>query len=540
MSKTIVVLGGAVSGPAAAARAREIDEEARIILIERNKNVSYAACGLGLYLSGRVGSRAALDSEGPLYLEQNFGVEVRTETAVDAIKAREKRLTIRTGTKSKEIAYEALVYALGAASIQPEEATNLCCFRNLEDLKAIENALERGKRVVVLGAGPLGLEAAGALIERGAEVSILERQPQLLPRAGSAIGGALRELLEKKATVVTGVQNEGFEKDAGLISAVRLEDGRRLECDLVVAAIGLSPRTELLRQAGAHLLRDGTIAVDSRCRTSLPDVFACGVCVSVRRQHGMDWSWIPQASLADRTAQVAGANAAGAEFQMPPASGSMLLQIMDHTYGQTGLPLELARRQYGDRLRIATVFAPATDRFVGNSDSLLLSLLSHESGALLGVEAWGKSGVDKRIDAASAAIAGGLNASALAGLDLSYTPALEPARDPLNIAATVTLLARDGRATPLSAEEFLKGTEYWRVDVSATPLIESDQEIPLENLRARIDELPTDKSLLFISEEGRRALLAARLVSGRRQNNQQCRYLEGGTRLLAMTARAVS
>ncbi|MCB1321766.1 MAG: FAD-dependent oxidoreductase, partial [Leptospiraceae bacterium] len=324
--KTIVVVGGAMAGPVAAARAREIDEKARIILLERNSRVSYAAGSLGLYLSGEVTSLEDLNREKAEFFRDVYNIEAWTHTNVTAINAGQHTIQIDRSGDAQTLHYNSLVYALGAESIVPDNISsdleNVALFRTLNDLEKIERNLNQGQRVCVIGSGPFGLEAAGALIRRGATVTVLEKESRLYPEADSFISAAVQLTLESKARIVTGAQVESYRVEGARVRSLVLNDKTEIETDLVILAAGILPRTALLQKAGANLTEQQTIRVDTNCRTNLPDIYACGVCVSLPQVLTGEPIWIPQVASADKSAQVAGANAAGLNLQLPPVCGT--------------------------------------------------------------------------------------------------------------------------------------------------------------------------------------------------------------------------
>ncbi|HEV8321556.1 MAG TPA: FAD-dependent oxidoreductase [Myxococcota bacterium] len=541
--RTIVVLGGALSGPTAAARARETDEHARIVLVERSRRVSYALCGLAYHLSGEVGSLDALDRERADFFEQVYRIEVWTEAEATALDAPRRTVTVQRGGKAEALAYDALVFALGAASRLPDlpglEGTNVRPLRTIDDLEALASALRAGqRRVTVLGGGPIGVEAADGLVRGGAEVTLVERGPTLLPRFGRQPSAAARRALAGRARVHCGATVTGVETTGGAVTQLRLSTGEVVATDFVVAAIGLIPRTELLAGAGATLAADGTVVVDDRAQTSLPGVFACGVCVSAPQAVTGVPTWSPQGALADKTAQVAGANAAAGDARLAPALGSMLVRVVDTTVGRTGLSAAEADAHLGRAsVGVTTVHASSHDPYFPGAAPLLLRLLwDRRNGRILGAEAAGTAGVDKRVDAAAAAVAGGLTVEDLAALDLGYAPPYASARDPLNVAAAVAAAERAGLAAPVMPrvlhERCARAEALTLLDVRSAaergtgPGLAGALAVPLEELRARAGALDATRPVVAFDGTGRRGYLAARLLA--QHGLRGASYLAGG------------
>jgi len=444
--KTIAIIGGALSGPAAAFRAREMDPRARIIILERNRRVRYAVCGLAYHLTGEVSNLEDLGLERARIFESDKNIEVWTESEAVAIDASKKQVRVNRPGGAETLGYDSLIVALGAASRLPPEFTsgampeNMVCFRTIDDLEKIKNETRGGrKRVIILGGGPMGMEAADGLVRHGADVTVIEKDSRLMNLFGPSFSDAALKALQTKAKVLLRTEVTGFEIQKNRISSLKVSSGPPIDADLVISAIGLLPRTELLKAAGARLTPDQTIIIDEQARTSLPDVYACGVCVSTPQVITGRAVWCPQGALADKTAQVAGANAAGAAKKLSPALGSMLVRVLDFTLGRTGLKSAEAAGFFGENeVMVTGVSAPTHELYISSSTPLQIELIWRRSdGRILGVEASGLSGVDKRIDAAAALIAGGLDIERLAALDFGFEPPYSAVRDPLNVAAAL-------------------------------------------------------------------------------------------------------
>ncbi|MCK6536299.1 MAG: FAD-dependent oxidoreductase [Polyangiaceae bacterium] len=527
--RTIVVLGGAQSGPTAAARARETDEHAKIVLIERASTITTAAAGLAYHLSGEVTSVAELRRESAEMFRDVYGIDVRTGAEVTRLDAKHRQLEIG----GEALAFDSLICALGAESLVPEVlagASNVFCFRTLGDLEAIEQALEAGKRrVAIVGGGFFGVEAADGLLRRGAEVVIVEASARILGGFAPAIAAVGRDALTALgARIVTLAKVAQTQRAGDAISALVLESGERIPVDLVIAAAGVAPRTALLKNAGAKLLADGSLAVDARMRTNLAGVYACGVCASVEHAVTGKHAAIAQASIADKTAQIAGANAAGAKLKMAPVLGTAIVRAGDVACARTGLP----HAGVGKGVAVTRVHAPSHDAWFPGASPISIELrCDAKTGRLLGADLAGKHGVDKRVDVLATALVGGLSVEELAELDLAYAPPFSAARDAVNVAATVAF-ARGVRA--LAPSELLGARSQLSViDVRAagTTPFSGAIAIPLGSLRQRIAELPERGQLVFVDDVGRGAYLAACIAQ---QHGRTAAYLSGGLRSVAL------
>lgn len=532
----IVIVGGALAGPTAAARAREVDEDAHITLLERAPNVSYAIGGLAYHLSGEVKELGALDQERAGFFKENYDVEVHTGVEGQAIDVRARTLEATTPDGPRTFAWDALVVSTGAESIIPDVeglagAANVVPFRNLIHLRTIVRELQRGKRVVVVGGGHFGVEAADGLARRGAEVVLLERSARILGSFAPGASHAARQGLEALGVDVrTGHTITGVVRKGARVRAIETAAGA-IPCDVVVLAVGVKPRSGLLARAGARVLENGAVRIDARCATSLPGVFACGSCVAVRHAVSDDAIWLPQASIVDKTAQVAGAAAAGRDVELGPVLGTMIVRSGRAIVARTGLPQDgLARAE------ITRVHPLSKDAFFPGAAPLSIEI-AHDprDGALLAADVWGTDGVDKRVDVLATAIAGGLRIDDIARLDLAYEPAFNTARDPINAAGSVALESAREPGLAWSADEVRKRSHVVLVDVRSTNEratsggIAGARRFSLAEVRTATAELAkAEGPIVFVSSDGRAGFLAARLARAR--GIRDAGFLSGGLR----------
>src|SRR5262245_36049873 len=270
MPRTILIVGGALSGPTAAARAREIDESAKIVLLERGSAVNYAVGGLAYHVSREVASLQALNRERAEFFKNVYRSQPPTGAHVRGIDAGKHVVTLDNET----MAYDRLIYAAGAESLVPpipglDRATNVFRFRTLADLRGITAHLKRRSRVTILGGGYFGIEAADGFLRRGCPVTVLEQQERILSRHSAAVSRRAALALEASGvTVLAGVSAKAVTRRGDRITAVVLGNGRRIKTDLLIVATGLRPRTDLLREAGAMLLEDGSVPIDVHAATT--------------------------------------------------------------------------------------------------------------------------------------------------------------------------------------------------------------------------------------------------------------------------------
>lgn len=531
--RRIIVVGGALAGPTAAARAREFDEHAEIVLLERAPNVSYAIAGLAYHLSGEVANAEALDRERATFFSANYGVDVRTGVEVNAIDARARSLSTNAGT----LKWDSLVVSTGAASVVPDVpgfdgALNVVPFRNLVHLRTIVRELRRGPRVVIIGGGHFGVEAADGLGRRGADVVLLERTERLLSEFAIGASNAARSGLEALGVKVrTGVAASAAKRTGARVTSLTTTEGDSIPCDVVIIAVGVRPRTGLLAAAGARRIDNGAVKVDEHCQTSLPDVFACGSCIAVRHAVSEDLVWLPQASIVDKSAQVAGASAAGATAALAPSLGTMIVRAGATVVARTGLAqASLARSE------VTRVHPFDRDRFVPGASELSIEL-AHDprTGRVLAADVWGASGVDKRIDVIAAAIVGRLTVADLASLDLAYEPAFGSSRDAVNVAGRVAVDLAHDPGIAWSPMELASRSGALIIDIrepserARQPGIVGAEARSIAELRADVGALTrTSGTVVFVSTDGRAGFLAARLARAR--GVRDAAFLSGGLR----------
>ncbi len=547
--RTIVVIGGAGGGPAAAARAREVDEHARIVLVEKKPRVAWVHAGLRHHLEGKVQRLRDLDDERATFFHERHRVEVRTGTEAVRIDPESHRIALRAvgaAAGAEAIRYDAAIFSGGADIVPPDvdglEGPRVIGFRTADDLAAIERAVSHGaKRAVVLGAGPTGVDAAAGLAAAGLHVDVVERAPRILPSL-SALGA---RAAQKHLVAVRGVRLHLDDEVIAARSAggpgltLETRAGVTLAADLVVVATGLVPSTALLEDAGASLNADGSVRTSPDMQTTLPAVFACGTAVSVLHAVTRAPLWNPQAALATRTSQIAGRNAAlvdGAPRELlPPLAGGALYRVGESRFARTGLSETEARAFLGDDgVVVVTIHGYAGEPWIGGDPLCVRLVVDKKRDAVVGGEIWGREGVPRRVDVLTAAVEAGWSPARLSDVDMAYAPSLGPAVDPLHTAARIAALTLVGEARPVSAEalaaRLARGEALQLVDVSRTgrdtAWPEGTRRIALESLREHLGELPRDRPIVLVSRTGQRAFQAYRILVQR--GFDLVEHLDGG------------
>ncbi len=524
----IVVVGGVAGGMSCAARARRLDEGAEIIVLERGEHVSFANCGLPYFVSGEISDPASLLVQTPSSLRAALDLDVRTGHDVTALDAARKTVTVATAAGVEEISYDALVLAPGAQAARPPiaglDSPRVRTLRTVDDALALRQRVEGGaRRAVVLGAGFIGVEAAEALAHQGLETTIVEFAPHVLPpledELATLVTGELRRL---GIRVRTAVAAEAIESGADH-DVVVLSDGTRLDADIVVLSVGVRPDTAVFEAAGAACER-GALVVDEHGRTSLPDVYAVGdATVSVDAVTGARRP-VALAGPANRAGRlVADAILRPATARpVPAAVATAIVRVGEQTAALTG-----ANRRVLDDAGIpfhTLHLHPGQHAgyFPGSTQIHLIVHVRVADGLLLGAQAVGADGVDKRIDVLATAIRAGWTVDELIDLDLAYAPPYGAAKDPVNMAGMVGENVLNGTLRlwyaqdlgEISASAFILDTRS--AAEFSTGHLPGVWNIPHTELRARLDDVrdaAAGRPVRVMCQSGVRSAIAHRVLT---------------------------
>ena len=526
----VVIIGGVAGGATAAARLRRLDERAEIVVFERSGYISYANCGLPYYIGGAIEAPEALTLQTPESFFSRFRVDMRVRHEVTAIHPERKAVSVKdleTGREFEE-RYDKLILSPGAKPTRPRlpgvGLEKLFTLRTVEDTFRMKDYIqkEHPRSAVLAGGGFIGLELAENLRELGMEVTIVQRPKQLMnpfdPDMESFIHGEMRRHGVKLAL---GHTVEGFaERDGGV--DVLLKDGAPLHADMVVLAIGVTPDTALARAAGLELGIRDSIVVNDRMETSVPGIYAVGDAVQVRHAVTGQDLLLSLAGPANKQGRIAADNICGGDSRYLGSQGSSVLKVFDMTAATTGVNETNAKKA---GLEVDTVvLSPMSHAGYYPGGKLMTMKIVFEKGTyrLLGAQIVGYEGVDKRIDVLATAIHAGLTAIQLKDLDLAYAPPYSSAKDPVNMAGfmienlskgvikqfhleDVRGLPRDGSVTLLDART---PAEY------AGGHIEGFRNIPVDELRERLEEIEAGKPVYVVCQSGLRSYIACRLLSG--------------------------
>ena len=537
MGRTIVIVGVA-AGASAATRARRMDERAKIILFEKDEHVSFANCGLPYHIGGEIEDRKKLLVATPEFLATRFRIDVRTLTEVTAIDRCAKSVEFvdrRTGATGRQ-AYDKLILAPGASPIVPSMegvlSANVLTLRNLADMDRIEATMAAGARTaVVVGAGFIGIEVAEQLRRRDLAVTLVELQPQVLPPLDPDMAAHVqRELVRNGIDLHLGVGIGSIVARDRRAVAVRLSDGTELPADLVILGVGVRPNTELAEKAGLALGRTKGIAVDHYGRTSDPDIYAAGD--AAEQLSGVTGSptRIPLAGPANRAGRIAGQHAAtGSARALPRVMGTAIVKTFGTTAAATGFSEKACRAASLPYEKVILEARHHAGYYPGAEPMLLKVLYAPESGRVLGAQAIGGAGVDKRIDVIATVLHFGGTVDDLASLDLTYAPPFGSAKDPVHMAGFMARNELDGLVGWVRDAAELAGLQILDVRTKievAEGMLPNAIAIPLDELRENLARLDPSKATAVVCRSGLRAWLGARIL---KQNGfEDVRVLPGG------------
>ena len=545
--KRIVIIGGVAGGASAAARLRRLDEFAEITIIERGPDVSFANCGLPYHIGGEISDRSKLAVQTPTSLERQLALTVRTETEAIAIDREAKMLEVRdpNGTTEK-IPYDKLILSPGASPLKPPlpgiDSPGIHTLRNLQDMDRIKAAAAEAKRVLVIGAGFIGLEMAEQLIELGKSVHLVELADQVLPQMDPEMTKAVeQELLTRRVDLILGDGIQGFKAtDSGL--EAELNSGRKLSGDLVILSIGVRPESGLAKAAGLALGDRGHVKVNDNLQSSDPDIYAVGdVCEGVDPILGGPAA-IPLGGPANRQGRCAADHIVkGDEARPYPGSiGTAIVRVFDIAAGVTGHS-EKRLRQLGIDFEktIVTDFNHAS-YFPGATHLTVKVLWEKESGRLLGGQVNGYEGVDKRLDVLATSIRGKLGIEDLSHLELAYAPPFGAAKDPINTAGFSGTNLRDGLAKPiydLSEAPDVQLIDSRPAEVAQLKPIPGAKNIPYPDLRSRLGELDKTRPVTAVCALGKMSYFASRILE---QHGFDVRAHIGGWKVAAPVSKPES
>ena len=525
----VVIVGGVAGGATAAARIRRLDEQAEIVVFERSGYISYANCGLPYYIGDVITDPEELTLQTPESFFSRFRVDMKVRHEVTAIHPERKTVSVKNLETDEvfEESYDKLILSPGAKPTQPRlpgvGIDKLFTLRTVEDTFRIKEYINQNhpKSAVLAGGGFIGLELAENLRELGMDVTIVQRPKQLLNPFDADMASMIHSEMRKHGVkLALGYTVEGFEERNGGVD-VLLKDNAPLHADMVVLAIGVTPDTALAREAGLELGIKGSIVVNDRMETSVPDIYAAGDAVQVKHYVTGEDALISLAGPANKQGRIIADNICGGDSRYLGSQGSSVIKVFDMTAATTGINETNARKA---GLDVDTVIlSPMSHAGYYPGGKVMTMKVVFEKGTyrLLGAQIVGYDGVDKRIDVLATAIHAGLKATQLKDLDLAYAPPYSSAKDPVNMAGFMI-------------DNISKGLKQWHLhDADKLPRdgsvilldtrtaweyssghIEGFVNIPVDELRERLDEIEPGKPVYVICQSGLRSYIATRILEG--------------------------
>jgi NADPH-dependent 2,4-dienoyl-CoA reductase/sulfur reductase-like enzyme/rhodanese-related sulfurtransferase len=537
--KRVVIVGGVAGGATCAARLRRLDEGVDILVLDRGHYVSFANCGLPYYVGDVIQEESKLLLATPELFRRRFNIEVRTRNEVVAIARQAGEVTVRDLETGREYSerYDALVLSPGAAPIRPRlpgiDLPGIFTLRTVPDSRAIRQWIETRSpaKAVVIGGGFIGLEMAENLVHRGIAVTVLEMADQLMPPLDPEMAEYVRQcLLARGVHLQLGDGVAGFEQSGDGSLVVRTQSGAALDADMVALAIGVRPESKLAREAELDLGQRGGILVDQQMRTSDPRIWAIGDAVEVTNRLTGQSELIPLAGPANRQGRIAADVICGRDSQFHGVQATAVCGFFGLTVAITGAA-EKSLRRAGMTGFGAVYLHPGhhVGYYPGAKPIHLKLLFRRSDGLVLGAQAVGEAGVERRIDVISTAIQMGATVFDLEEAELCYAPQYGAAKDPVNLAGMIAANVMRGDVD-LAAWSELSSTESLLLDVREPAefqdgSIEGAVNIPLGQLRDRMEELPRDREIWITCGVGQRAYYGCRILS---QHGFQTRNLSGG------------
>jgi len=534
----VVIVGGVAGGASAAARIRRLNEDAEIVMLERGAHPSFANCGMPYYIGGVIASRERLLVSPLAHLQGRYGIDVRTRHEAVTIDRAAQRVHVRdlaTGREYDET-YDRLILSPGAAPLRPPiagiELPGIYSLRDLSDADRLHQAATaQGGRAVIVGGGFIGIELAENFVHRGLQVTLVELANQVLPPWDRELTVTLEQhLREKGVELLLGASAQSFTQTADGIR-VQLSQGPAIECRFVALCIGVRPENRLAQDAGLSVGARGGIQTNRHMQTSDPLIYAVGDAVEVTDFISGQPTQIPLAGPANRQGRIAADHIFGRSSAYRGTQGTAVVGVFDMTAAMTGLSEKMLQRLAIPYEKIYIHPGHHASYYPGSTPLTLKLLFAPETGRILGAQAVGREGVEKRIDVLAMAIQAKLSVFDLEESELCYAPQYGSAKDPVNMAGFVAAgVLRDDQPIVHATELAAPAEGRMLLDVRTPPEfaaghIPSAINIPVDELRDRLAELPAQATIVTYCKVGQRGYMATRIL---RQHGFAARNLSGG------------
>jgi NADPH-dependent 2,4-dienoyl-CoA reductase/sulfur reductase-like enzyme/rhodanese-related sulfurtransferase len=549
----VIIIGGVAGGASCAARLRRLDEKAEIIMVERGPYMSYANCGLPYHIGGVIEKESSLLVGSEQMFKAMFNIDARINCEAIDISVKDKTVKLRDTQTGKETteSYDQLMLSPGAKSVRPPlpgiDLPGIFHVRTVPDARTINEWIEKGNpflagmhaysgfqtlrpktRAVVVGGGFIGIETAENLIHRGFEVTLLQRGNQVMGPLDVENARVLEAHLIKHGVKVIFSGATGFKKTKKSDLEVETDSGKNYKADIVILAIGVQPDTALAKKAGIEIGERGGIRVDEHMRTSDPNIFAAGDAVEVRDFVTGEWSLVALAGPANRQGRIAADVMTGRDSKFRGTQGTAVLGIFGATVAWTGTSEKTLKRVGDNDYEKIYLYPNSHAGYYPGAKPIAMKVIFRKSdGTLLGAQALGLDGVDKRISVMAGMLQMGATIYDLEETELCYAPQFGSAKDPVNFAGMV---AADVLRNDMPISHWKEAKDSYILDVRqpfelAVENIPGATNIPLPQLRSRLEELPKDREIHVICRSGQRAYYATRILL---QNGFKVKNVSGG------------
>jgi NADPH-dependent 2,4-dienoyl-CoA reductase/sulfur reductase-like enzyme/rhodanese-related sulfurtransferase len=548
----VIIVGGVAGGASCAARLRRLDESAEIVMVERGPYVSYANCGLPYYVGGVIEQESSLFVADEQTFRGNFAIDVRSRCEAISLNPEQKTVDLRNVMSGEVVteSYDKLVLSPGAAPIRPNlpgiDLPGIFSVRTVPDVRHIRQWLAAShklsglesysgfqtvvqKRAVVIGGGFIGLEMAENLVHLGLDVTLIQRGNQILGPIDVEMARYVERFLKKEGIhLVLNDGAAGFRQTADGALEALTQSGQVFPADIVVLGIGVRPEIELAQTAGLEIGQRGGIRVDDQMHTSNPDIFAVGDAVEVKDYNTDEWTLVALAGPANRQGRIAADVICGRDSRFRGTQGTAIIGLFGGACAWTGVSEKTLQRLGDTDYEKVYIYPNSHAGYYPGAKMLAIKLLFRKSdGKILGAQALGLDGVDKRIDAFAMAIQMGATVYDLEETELTYAPQFGGAKSPVNFAGMVAAgVLRDDM--PIAHWNALGSgllLDVRHPEELAVECVSGAVNIPLDELRARLDELPRDREILVFCRSGQRAYYATRILL---QNGFNARNISGG------------
>ncbi len=529
MSRKILIVGGVAGGASTAARLRRMDENAEIVMFEKGPYISFANCGLPYYIGGTIEERDALLLQTPEAMHARFNIDVRVENEVLSVDAEKKTVTVKDhrANRTYEETYDKLVLSPGSTPLKPPikgiDAPNIFTLWNVPDVDRIKASINdlKPKRAAVIGGGFIGLEMAENLHDLGIEVAIVEMADQVMAPLDFDMAQIVHKHLRQKGVDLRLSDGVDYFDYSDGVTRVHLKSGAVVEADLVMLSIGIRPQTELAKTAGLEMNKRGGIVVNDKLETSVPDIYAIGDAIEVVDFITGEQTMIPLAGPANKQGRICADQLAGVDSRYNGTQGTSVAKVFDLTVSSTGINEKGLNRDgkvYGRDYQTLIIHPNDHAGYYPGALPMSLKLIFDNDGRVLGAQNVGYEGVEKRIDVIATAIRYKGTVYDLTALELAYAPPYASAKDPVNMAGFVAENILNGVDKPFQWHEF-ETLEEDAIVLDVREPIERDMgaikdsvNIPIDQLRGRLDELDRSKKIVVYCAVGIRGHAASRIL----------------------------